>query len=76
MSIRSCPEGDTDCQHKALLAHVRKLYRDASVIAEHTVADAWEDPAIALAHDLLWTIGDFVYRIERLEDLGQQELPF
>lgn len=71
MSIRSCPEGDQGCQHKALLAHVRQLYRLASDLAEHTVADAWEDPAIVLAHDLMWEIGDYLYRIEQLEDIGQ-----
>lgn len=74
MSIRSCPEGDVDCQHKALLAHVRRLHRDANAIAEHTVADSWEGPAIEIAHELMQVVGDFVYRIERLEDLGQQPL--
>lgn len=76
MAIRNCPEGDLRCQHEALLARVRLLHRLASELAEHTVADAWEDPAIAFAAKLHKGLTDWLLRVLALEDLGQSPLPW
>lgn len=75
MSIQTCREGDTHCQHRAMLAELYRLRRLAYSLAETSVADAWEDAAIVFADEVLQTILILVSRCERLEDLGQIPLP-
>lgn len=75
MHIRSNLEGRSEDQHRAMLAAVRALYRQASVLAEHTVADSWDGGEIEYAHWLMDSLQACVWEVENRADQGQKRLP-
>lgn len=76
MRVAKSLEGRTGAQHNALLVRLARMRRDARALAEETVADAWEGDAIEFAHWVMDVLDEIYYRAERLEDQGQQRLPW
>lgn len=71
MSGKKSLAGDRRRQHSAVLIELNRMRRAAEALAERSVADAWEDPAIEFCHYLWDWLDEVCNRAERLEDQGQ-----
>ena len=63
--------GSRHGQHSVVCFELNRMRRKAMALAEQSVAEAWEGPAITFAHDLWAMLEEAYYQAERLEDQGQ-----
>lgn len=74
MRIRSVAEGDEEGQRRELYRAIRRLHDQAAVLAEQTVAQAWEPQSIELAHELMDELERFMWVADVLRNGGYGQL--